>query len=478
MKNKMKYFSLSILVMAVAILTGCEKEPVTNGNIKIYTTTVKMAGSHNKALTENGVKTFAVDEQIAVIYKNIYGTTVKAVSAPLTAGDIIGNGKVATFSVEITDPDKSEVVSYIYPAAMANDDGTPNYAALSSQDGTLATLASNLDFCQKESDWNVDGSLPTNIQLDNMLSICKFTINDFTSNVTKLTIKNGSNIYTVTPTSSLSEIWVALKPIANGDITVYAARGKDLYTKTVTEKTLAANNLYPINVTTTRVEGAISGLFRIGDDLVYFSKGNLQATYDGNSWNWAFAANQYNYIGNAPGNTLITSSSPWISDNGTVDLFGWSTSNTYYGINNSDNGYQYEGSFEDWSSNVSGSWHTPAKSEMIEIFNNHTHGKTTVMSVPGLVILPYRTSVTSIELSYDASAWATMEANGAVFLPFAGYRIGTGVSYFSSGSGHYWTSTPNNVTSAHGFYSDGGNVEYGSGGREVGCSVRLIGTDN
>lgn len=29
-----------------------------------------------------------------------------------------------------------------------------------------------------------------------------------------------------------------------------------------------------------------------------FTQGNLQATWDGSAWTWAFAANQYGFIGN------------------------------------------------------------------------------------------------------------------------------------------------------------------------------------
>jgi hypothetical protein len=90
-------------------------------------------------------------------------------------------------------------------------------------------------------------------------------------------------------------------------------------------------------------EGAIDGRFTINGDgaKVYFSQGNLQATYDGSAWSWAFADNQYDYIGNAEGNTKVTDSSPFVSgysgSSTTVDLFGWvgasSNWNTNTGVN-------------------------------------------------------------------------------------------------------------------------------------------------
>lgn len=107
-----------------------------------------------------------------------------------------------------------------------------------------------------------------------------------------------------------------------------AADGKmrltDLYKKTVSGKTLAAGNIYPIVLNTDRVEGAVSGLFSIDEsgDLYYFSKGNLQATYGGGSRSRGFATNQYDYIGNNSGNRSVANTSPYIENNGTVNLFG------------------------------------------------------------------------------------------------------------------------------------------------------------
>ena len=88
--------------------------------------------------------------------------------------------------------------------------------------------------------------------------------------------------------------------------------------------------------------GSINGLFSVSSTKqVYFSQGNLQANYDGTDWTWGFAEHQYDYIGNAAGNTSINGDGT-VSANGTVDLFGWvGASNTTwtgaakYGISNS-----------------------------------------------------------------------------------------------------------------------------------------------
>lgn len=53
--------------------------------------------------------------------------------------------------------------------------------------------------------------------------------------------------------------------------------------------------------------GELNGAFTINasGDRVVFSKGNLQATYDGTSWSWGFAKNQWDFIGQAVANTSL-----------------------------------------------------------------------------------------------------------------------------------------------------------------------------
>lgn len=194
MKNMMRHLSLTVIALAAAALTGCEKEPVMHGDATTYTATVKIGGGNTKELAADGMKTFAVGDKIAVVYTTIGGATVKAESEALTAADIKADGKVADFSVELADPDKSQPVTCIYPAAMAASDGTVDYDALAEQDGTLASLASGLDLCTyTAASWG-GASLPANVTLVNQLAICKFTVNEsaggteITSAVTALTV--------------------------------------------------------------------------------------------------------------------------------------------------------------------------------------------------------------------------------------------------------------------------------------------------
>ena len=84
--------------------------------------------------------TFSAGQQVAVIYKNTSGQTVKVLTDALTAEDISNEGKSATINVTINDADKTQPLTYIYPATMANDDGTVNYGTFNftAQSGTEA----------------------------------------------------------------------------------------------------------------------------------------------------------------------------------------------------------------------------------------------------------------------------------------------------------------------------------------------------
>jgi len=532
----MRYLSIASLVWAGAMILGCTREQQPedpSGNVLIRTVTISLDGSEpTRALTEGGVKTLAADEQIAVVYETIAGYS--KVDITLAAEDIADGGKSAKITVPLTDPKTNGFVKYIYPAAMALGNGDGNFDKLyNEQDGTLSKIASTFDYAR------FDGTL-TGTELPagtmrNQLALCKFTIrdgdsNDITSSVTKLTVKNGTDVYSINP-SSLSTIWVALKPITSGDIDIYAAKGKELYRKTVTgDPTLAANTLTPITVTAPLVPGALSGLFSVNasHDLVYFSQGNLQAMYftdtsipAGVSWDhFNFATNQYDFIGATPGNTRLDN--PIIPDK--VDLFGWSTHNgeNYFGINSSKAKEYYDADFYDWGkANIQNGggrdkWRTPAYGELnyllftraastVKGASNARFVKVMIQDplVYGFVLFPDNYIHPSLladlftkedinnchnhAVSLHASDWNKMEAAGAVFLPAGGYRDGTTVTLklYDTEYGDYWTSTE---TTNQGSFNDTYAIMLNFGRdsasdffdfynfpRYNGCSVRLIG---
>ncbi len=257
--KKITHIGMAALVAMGMLGTSCNKvespeieTPETQkDNIVTLTTTVGFAADGTKALTSTGVKTFAEGETMAVIYNN--GTsTVKAVSHALEESDITDSGKKATFTFDLATPNKSADVTYIYPAAMANADGTVNYSALNSQDGTLTSLAANLDYCTKSGAWDGD-NLPT-LTLKNQLAILAITLkdeagtSDITGSTTKLTVSDGTNTYNVTRSTAEGPIYVAIRPTSDATIDITATSGgKSYYKILTTPKSYTASNGYSVS---------------------------------------------------------------------------------------------------------------------------------------------------------------------------------------------------------------------------------------
>lgn len=485
----MKFFSLAALTIAVAAMIGCSKDEELANNHKVVTSTTTLTldngGEAAKALTDAGVKTFAAGEQIAVVYEeNTSHNLVKTV-VTLTAGDITNSGKTANISVTMTNPESNGTLRIIYPAAMAGADDV-DYSTLANQDGTLSTLAANLDLGYYSG--TLDGeNLPASPELSNPLAVCEFTIknsdgsSDLTSGITMLYIGDGAHSYYVTP-SSASTIWVAMWPVASSQwLTFHATDGTNKYEKEITGKTLSAANMYHLGIKTTQLqEGATFGKFSIdGSNTVHFSQGNLQRI----SGTWQFASHQYDVLGS------------WSSTS--CDLFSWEITGNYGSEESCITGSGTSSDVVNWGTNItSGTWNTPSITEWQYIFNTRsastgrfakaylfgtTHG---IILFPDHYTHPNDVPVpTGINLTnntswngnqYTAEQWAKMEAAGAVFLPVAGGRSGD-VVYNEDLYGFYWSSTANDDYYAW-FFEFGDNslaLDYYDT-RDNGQSVRLV----
>ena len=258
----MRYISIAALALVGAVMTGCSKDDVmaidkqqqtddTSKKTVTMTTTVGLnAAPKTRALTGEGVKTFAVGEQMAIVYSNGSGM-VMAVSRALKADDIKDAGTSASFTFDLETPDKQIDVTYIYPASMARADGSINYDALANQDGTLASLASNLDLATYEGEWLCE-NLPS-CTLQNQLAILALTLkdsdgaNEITGNVTDVTVKADEDTYTVTRSAAAGPIYVAIKPIASKNVVVTTTGGSKEYVKLLTGKTYASGNGYSVS---------------------------------------------------------------------------------------------------------------------------------------------------------------------------------------------------------------------------------------
>ena len=224
---------------------------------------------------------------------------------------------------------------------------------------------------------------------------------------------------------------------------------------------------------------------------VMFSPGNLQ--YHPANKKWRFAESQLDYIGDANKNCSSTY-------NGWLDLFGWSTGATNFGVSTSTDNDD-SGSFVDWGTNKIGNdapntWRTLTYNEWKYLLNNRPNagslsGVAQVNGVNGLILLPdnwtcpagvtfkfgfhnnYGVEYYATYQTFTAAEWSKLEAAGAVFLPASGGRKGSdvgSVQYY----GGYWSASESGsyIASILLFDSDGAGM--GGSGLAIGRSVRLV----
>ena len=226
-------------------------------------------------------------------------------------------------------------------------------------------------------------------------------------------------------------------------------------------------------------DGALPDVFTVNASgkIVCFSKGNLQATFDSGTYSWGFAANQYDYIGDSAGNTSIDTQ----TNGAVVDLFGWSTAATNYGILTSEDNADYYGEYVDWGNNIGDgcTWHTLDTSEWKYLFETrkmmfvdfrHTVD-ITYNGCMGIVLYPdnYYGSALTPEIEYTDDTFP----DGCVFLPAASYRCGSYV-YFGTYC-MYWSSSACDDENAYCvYYQRRYAVPHMMHERSYGLSVRLV----
>ena len=285
MKTK-KFLSMAALALVGAMITGCSSvddilQPENKTNVVTLTATVGFDdAASTRAVSNTGVKTFGAGDQMAVIYKNTSGGTVKAVGT-LTSG---ADTKSGTFTFTLTNPDKDQNVTYIYPAAMAGTSDV-DYTKLNSQsNGTLTNLGSKYDLATKSGAWNGD-NLPT-LTLENQLAILAINLknstgaSNITGDITDMTISDGTNTYEVSCSSAANPIYVAIRPTSSATIFITATDGSKNYAKTLaTTKTYAAGNGYNVTwnmselTTITWNSSNISNLQVMGTNTSYEKEG-------------------------------------------------------------------------------------------------------------------------------------------------------------------------------------------------------------
>lgn len=238
------------------------------------------------------------------------------------------------------------------------------------------------------------------------------------------------------------------------------------------------------------------GVFSVAyNKKVAFAPGNLQ--YVTTSDTWRFADNQYDYIGTRNMVNQVFAD--------TIDLFAWSTDtdpSTAWGVTLVEDLDLFSGNFVDWGTAMKDgtTWRTLTSAEWEFLRAKRVNatqliGVGSINGIHGLIILPdnwvapegitFKSGYSDKEYSsiafeeyqsFTIEQWKTMQSAGAVFLPCAGFRLGTMLAYMQLG-GLYWTSSPH---AAYGpryasyflFMCDGAGIGYDT--RSGGNAVRLV----
>lgn len=506
---------LGIILMSALMLVGmsqCKKNnelASTNsivGGTRTITLKVSDDGSKVSVNPNTGAVGFTSGDVIYVAYDGVYAGTLTHDGSDFTGTITTSAADGAKLSFYfLGNKTPNETLSGATSLSVSIFDQTENYPVISAG-------LSNEDY-----DTSVDTYTAT---LNNHCALVKFNITNSSTYAPTIitgvndkvtvtfaagaagTFANSQDRGAVKLASGSGERWAILLPQdASG---IGAAYSEDLrYNGTHGSIPTVMDNGYLTNGIDVTVSNPLSGFTVASGTVRFFAPGNLQATYNGSTWSWAFAKNQYDYVGNNTANNKVNGSMS-VSANGTVDLFGFngdSSSLNNYGINNSTDNADYGATLgetlkSDWGNNTitngyGKTWSTPTNAQWGYVFNSRTDyaqkkGHGSVDGVCGMILLPdtwelpsglsFTSGNSAWANSYTRAEWTQMEANGAVFLPAAGYRDGTSVSGVGS-RGYYWSST-SHESSADIAY----RVYFGSGylnpqdysNRYYGRSVRLV----
>ena len=247
-----------ILFAALLMMAGCtndefmQQQPQTPSGEGIPFTAILSGKAATRAITENTtdktlVTSWVVDEQVALIHNGVVDT--------MTVSKV-GDDGAATITGTITgSPKDGDEVQVVYPAS-AVDPTTKEVKAdlLASQDGTLATIASDLDLRMSSGTklriGPTTSTFDGTVSLANQIAIVKFSLNDGTEALAakkfKIVDDSGNAITTVTSSINTDNFYVAMEPASNKTFN-FTAAGNDNIMKYYYSKsgaTLVAGKYY------------------------------------------------------------------------------------------------------------------------------------------------------------------------------------------------------------------------------------------
>ena len=288
---------------------------------------------------------------------------------------------------------------------------------------------------------------------------------------------NGVSIFSVSTTSGEGNatMVVTVKPTmstkdATGSIVIRSSFGNEEVKIPILRKGYKAGKEFSVSAT----------------KKVVFSKGNLQ--YQPSTKIWRFAEIQSDYIGQ--GNANIAE-----SYTGWLDLFSWGTGNNPLGRPEGTNP-----TFHEWGDNPisnggnkANMWRTLTGDEWTYVVKNRDNAKDLIAifrinDTYGAVLMPdgYVSDKWAGIIDHEGiditTEWSELEAEGAVFLPCAGYRYikskedtKYNTIYDINENGYYWSATWHGGDDAwyYWHHSDGANGVNITPGKQA-FSVRLV----
>ncbi len=257
MKKYTMILSVALLI-AGALTTGCSSDdlmaeepvmPQQTEQMMEFTTTMTPKGSTMRSVDADGKTAWVAGEQIAIYYQKTddsYATATATVGAPN------GDGS-APITATLSGAKNGGAVKFVYPATLHNGTGDIDATALAAQHGTIADISANFDACTGSGTLVTNGTTcgtTANVAMTNQVLIGKFTpkySGAAINAITTLTVTDGTNTYTVTPTSGTfgtTGIYVAMLPVSDQEVIIIAGTASQKYGFGGKKITLTAGKLY------------------------------------------------------------------------------------------------------------------------------------------------------------------------------------------------------------------------------------------
>ena len=485
------------MAAALVTMTQCKKQetvPVTPADTMKMTIT---AGPGRTDInTATGSITWSAGDKLYVSKNGSWLGCLELVSGENTA-----NG---TFAGDVTGIGDGDTPCHFFYLGKGNIATTPTGTAavsisLASQDGTLAGAMKYHAGYGRTDVTVTEGEATGYVIMDTKIAIAHINFTtDGTQAYTGAVTMGGtgvSNTLTVSPAGDFSggddgsiaigngdgttgERFVTLIPTGTTDVLSVAFTGDATGGMTFANG-IEANKFYGMK-DAVKVTVTPKPKFSVGENTtVEFAPGNLY--WDGSAFR--FEANQWSF------------ESSWNASH--VSHFFWSkTASVAYAASYNESGSTTDVFFTNSSSfqvygETAGTWRTLSAAEWNyllgydpeEWMQTEEYGRPHAKSLcawkeldggtyKGLVILPDGTDASVME---SISSTADLASSGAVFLPAAGRRYGTGVDDAGS-DGSYWSGTPyeGNEGSAYSMRFGSGHVYVGYDDRNIGYAVRLV----